>query len=94
MMLMRCFSLGTANRYRETEISMKTILLAKDRSSGNGGCPSVHMREDGMAVVQAPEVDADTFGQLPNVLPGERGVYIEPGVILAAADEIRARGLA
>ena len=73
---------------------MKTTLLAKDPGSGNGGCPSVHMREDGMAVVQAPEVDADTLGQLPNVLPGERGVFIAPGIILAAADEIRARGLA
>ena len=48
---------------------MKTVLLAKDGKSGNGGCPSVHMREDGMAVVQAPEVDADTFAGLPNVLP-------------------------
>jgi len=78
----------------ETEISMKTTLLAKDASSGNGGCPSVHWREDGMTVVQAPEVDADTFGGLPNVLPGERAVYIDPQVILAAADEIRKRGLA
>ena len=63
-------------------MSMKTILLAKDDASGNGGCPSVHMREDGMAVVQAPEVDADTFAGLPNVLPGERAVYIKPDVIL------------
>lgn len=51
------------------------------------------MREDGMAVVQAPEVDADTFAGLPNVLPGERAVYIKPDVILRAADEIRKRGL-
>jgi hypothetical protein len=47
------------------------------------------MREDGMAVVQAPEVDADTFAGLPNVLPGERAVYIKPEVILEAADKIR-----
>ena len=40
---------------------MKTVQLAKDGDSGNGGCPSVHLAEDGMAVVQAPEVDADTF---------------------------------
>ena len=64
-------------------MSMKTVQLAKDGDSGNGGCPSVHMREDGMAVVQAPEVDADTFAGLPNVLPGERAVYIKPDVILA-----------
>lgn len=72
---------------------MKTTLLAKDAGSGGGGCPSVHWREDGMAVVQAQEVDADTFVQLPNVLPGERAVYIKPQVILQAADEIRKRGL-
>ena len=53
----------------------------------------MHLREDGMAVVQAPEVDADTFADLPNVLPGERAVYIKPDVILRAADEIRKRGL-
>jgi len=70
---------------------MKTTLLAKDESSGNGGCPSVHLREDGMAVVQAPEVDADTFSGLPNVLTGERAVFIDPDVIVRAADEIRKR---
>lgn len=74
---------------------MKTFLLAKDPDSGGGGCPSVHWREDdGMAVIQANEVDADTFAGLPNVLPGERGVYLKPEIILAAADEIRRRGLA
>ena len=72
---------------------METFLLAKDPDSGGGGCPSVHWREDGMAVVQAQEGDADTFAGLPNVLPGERAVYIKPDVILRAADEIRKRGL-
>jgi hypothetical protein len=74
--------------------AMKTELLAKDSSSGGGGCPSIHWREDGMAVVQAPEVDADTFAGLPNVLPGERGVCIKPDVIIRAADEMRRRRLA
>lgn len=73
---------------------METFLLAKDAGSGGGGCPSVHWREDAMCVVQAPEVDADTFAGLPNVLPGERGVFLKPEVILAAADEIRRRRLA
>lgn len=73
---------------------MKTTQLAKDNTSGNAGCPSVHLREDGMTVVQAPEVDTDTFAGLPNVLPGERAVYIKPDVIVRAADEIRKRGLA
>ena len=35
------------------------------------------------------EVDADTFAGLPNVLPGERAVFLNPDVILAAADKIR-----
>jgi len=56
--------------------------------------PSVYLSEDGMAVVKAPEVDAETFAGLPNVLPGERAVYIKPDVIVRAADEIRKRGLA
>lgn len=80
--------LAGVNDHRGTEINVKTTLLAKDADSGNGGCPSVHMREDGMVVVQAPEVDAETFTQLPNVLPGERAVYIDPQVILQAAGEI------
>jgi len=71
---------------------MKTTMLAKDTGSGGGGCPSLHLREDGMVVVQAPEVDADTFSGLPNVLPGERGVYIKPEVILAAAEVLKRRG--
>ena len=93
MMLVWCFRQAPRIAIVETEMSMKTIQLAKDGTSGNGGCPSVHWREDGMAVVQAPEVDADTFAGLPNVLPGERAVYIRPDVILRAADEIRQRGL-
>lgn len=92
-MLVWCFPQAPRIVIVETEMSMKTVQLAKDDASGNGGCPSVHWREDRMAVVQAPEVDADTFAGLPNVLPGERAVYIKPDVILRAADEIRKRGL-
>jgi hypothetical protein len=72
----------------------RTEMLAVDPTSGGGGCPSIHWRAaDRMTVIQAPEVDDATFSGLPNVLPGERGVYIKPEVILAAADEIRRRGL-
>lgn len=42
-------------------------------------------------MVLAPEVDAGTLAGLRNVLPGERAVYIDPDVILRAADIIRAR---
>lgn len=63
--------------------------LCKEDGSGNGGCPSIYLRADGKAVIQAPEVDADTFGQFRDVLPGERGVAIDADVILRAADMIR-----
>ncbi len=74
---------------------MKTTQLAKNTSSGNGGCPGLHLAEDGTVVALGPAADAATFAQLPNVLPGERAVCgIDPDVIVRAADEIRRRGLA
>jgi hypothetical protein len=72
---------------------MNTDLLAKNTSSGNGGCPGLHLAEDGTIVALGPMVDAATFAQMPNVLPGERAVRgIDPDVILRAADELRRRG--
>ena len=72
---------------------MNTHLLAKNTASGNGGCPGLHLAEDGTVVALGPAADADTFARLPNVLPGERAVCgIEPDVILRAADELRRRG--
>jgi hypothetical protein len=71
---------------------MESYQLAKDDVvSGNGGCPSIHMCENGMTAILGPEVDADTFARLhTNVQPGERAVFLDPEVILAAADKIRA----
>ncbi len=72
---------------------MHTTPLAKNASSGNGGCPGLHLAADGTIVALGPQTDARTFGQLPNVLPGEMAVGgIEPDVILRAADELRRRG--
>jgi hypothetical protein len=71
-------------------MAVALTLLAKDEDSGRTGCPSVYLDDDGMAVVQAPEVDSATAGQLLNVLPGEVGVRIKPEVLLAAADKLRA----
>jgi hypothetical protein len=71
----------------------KLEMLAKDTGSGGGGCPSIYIRDDGKCVVQAPGVDGDTFGELVNVLPGEVAGYIEPDVILRAAEMIKRRGL-
>lgn len=67
---------------------MKVAFLCKDDASGDGGCPSAYLREDGMVVIQAPEVDPDTLGNLLDVLPGERAVYMNPAVILRAAEMI------
>jgi len=72
---------------------MHTELLAKNRDSGNGGCPGLHLADNGMIVALGPAADAATFAQLPNVLPGERAVCgIDPDVILRAADELRRHG--
>lgn len=70
----------------------KLEMLAKQHDSGNGGCPAVYIRRaDGKCVVQAQAVDVDTFGGLQNVLPGEQAVWIDPDVILRAADALRRR---
>ncbi len=74
---------------------MKTTPLAKNTSSGNGGCPGLHLAEDGTIVALGPTSDSRTLGQLPNVLPGELAIGgIDPDVIVRAADELRRRGLA
>jgi hypothetical protein len=74
---------------------METTLLAKNTSSGGGGCPGLHLGADGKIVALGPDADAATFAQLPNVLPGERAICgIDPDVIVRAADEIRRQGLA
>jgi hypothetical protein len=59
-------------------------MLAKDASSNPSGCPSIYFAEDGSLVVQGPLVDAETFGNLKNVLPGEGAVHIAAEVVAAA----------
>lgn len=63
---------------------MQVTMLAKDEDSDKGGCPSVYLGQDGSAVVQGPEVDAGTLGNLANLLPGETAVHIKPSVLRAA----------
>lgn len=70
---------------------MELTFLCKDENSGNGGCPSAYLADTGEMVVQAPAVDADTFGNLRNVLPGEQAVRIDPEVILRAAEMYKRR---
>ena len=65
---------------------MRLVLLAKDPDSGTVGCPSVHLdRDTGRLVVQGDGVDID---RLPDPLPGEQAVSIDPAVVAAAMREL------
>jgi hypothetical protein len=45
----------------------------------------VYLAENGMMAVQGLTMDADTFANMENVLPGEGGVLIKPEIIIEAA---------
>lgn len=65
--------------------------LAKDRSSGNGGCPTVYAGRPGRLVIQADEVDADVYGDMENLLAGERGVEIDAETVIRAIEIYKAQ---
>jgi hypothetical protein len=70
---------------------MRLELLAKDKDSGDDGCPSVWVdADDGTFVVQGEHVDNSL---LKNHLPGEGGVKISPDIVLRAMAHYRERGL-
>jgi hypothetical protein len=66
--------------------------LAKDGNSGDFGCPSVYLAEDGTFVVQGNVLDGATAGNLENLLPGEAGVAIAPEVVVEAVRRYTQRG--
>lgn len=70
---------------------MKLTKLYKDPGSGNGGCPTVYLAESGELVVQGNTLDANTFGELENVLPGENAVRIDPAIVLGAIEQLQVR---
>ena len=70
---------------------MHLTRLAKDGGSGNGGCPTVYLADSGDFVVQGQLVDAETFGNLENVLSGETAVKISADVVLGAVEKYRPR---
>jgi hypothetical protein len=70
---------------------MRLERLAKDNGSGNFGCPTVYLAEDGSLVVQGDLVDAATHANLENVLPGEHAVHIKPAVVIEALRRFQAR---
>jgi len=69
---------------------MKLRMLAKDNNSQYGGCPSVYVGDSGELVVQGYQVDAATWAEVADPLPGEIAVRIAPEIVLAAADKYRA----
>lgn len=68
---------------------MKLAKLYKDPASGNGGCPTVYLAEDGSLVVQGQVVNADTHANLENPLDGETAVHIDPQIVLGAISRYR-----
>lgn len=71
------------------ERQMKLTMLYKDTGSGQGSCPAVYLGETGEFVVQGQSLDAETFGELANVLEGETAVRISSDVILGAVERFR-----
>ena len=70
---------------------MKLTMLFKENGSGGSGCPSVYIDENGDFVVQGLELDADTTGNLLNVLPGEHAVRISAEIVLGAVEAYRSK---
>jgi len=68
---------------------LRLELLAKDRNSGDKGCPGVHLDLDsGQMVITGHVVDS---GQVENVLPGEGVVRLQPEILIDALARYRAR---
>lgn len=72
-------TIGSENR-------MKLTKLHKDPGSGNGGCPTVYIDENGDLVVQGHILDSDTYSNLENVLPGESAVRIRLDIVTGAIE--------
>lgn len=70
---------------------MKIDMLYKDQGSGNSGCPSVYIAENGSFVIQGHILDADTEANLLNFLPGEGAVSISADIILGAIEAYKAK---
>ncbi len=68
---------------------MRLQMLAKDASSGEKNCPSVHDDLDGTEfVLVGPTVDSS---RVENVLPGEGAVRIKREVVIEAVHRYLAR---
>ncbi|MDQ3153017.1 MAG: hypothetical protein M3R63_15335 [Actinomycetota bacterium] len=68
---------------------MRLELLAKDRNSGDKGCPGVHLDLDSSdLVITGLTVDSS---RVENVLPGEGVVRIKPEIVIEALARYGAR---
>lgn len=66
---------------------MRLRQLAKDKDSGTGGCPSVHIDEDSRRLVfQGQAVGLEYLP--PNPLPGEQAVVLDPAIVRDALREL------
>jgi hypothetical protein len=70
---------------------MRLERLAKASDSGNFGCPSVYLAENGDLVVQGDSLDPDTTAHLENLLPGENGVRIKASIVEEAVRRLHER---
>lgn len=71
-------------RNDSAENRMKLTKLHKDPGSGNGGCETVYLGENGYLGIQGKTLDAETRAQLADVLPGEDAVLIRLDIVEAA----------
>ncbi|MPZ67489.1 MAG: hypothetical protein GEU83_19010 [Pseudonocardiaceae bacterium] len=63
---------------------MRLEKLAKDEDSKISGCQALYLAENGMFGIQGIEADADTMGNVENLLPGEGVVFIKPEIVIEA----------
>lgn len=68
---------------------MKLTKLHKDPDSGNGGCETVYLGENGYLGIQGLVMDAETRAQLADVLPGEDAVLIRLDIVEEALNRHR-----
>ncbi len=71
---------------------MKLEMLAKDPESEIEDCQTCYLDEEGMFVVQGPQVGGEDYAALANVLPGEGAVRIKPEILIEAVQRYRSRG--
>jgi hypothetical protein len=71
------------------EVSMWLRKICKDEGSNPDGCMSMYLAENGLFAVQGDQLDAETFGNLENVLPGEGAVFIKPEIVVEAVQRYR-----